>query len=70
LTGSNCLGSVEDVFRQLSESISQFAGLSLSRIGDLGVKMMVTPEDSTSPMPPGEPVDEEIIELPALHATK
>jgi len=70
LTGSNGLRSVEDVFRRMSESIPQFAGLSLSRIGDLGVKVMVTPEDSTSPMPPGEPVDEEIIELPALHATK
>jgi NADH-quinone oxidoreductase subunit G len=70
LTGSNSLGSIEDVFRQMAESIPQFAGLSLTRIGDLGVKVMVTPEESTSPLPPGEPVDEEIIELPPLHATK
>jgi len=70
LTGHNGLGSVEDVFRQMAESIPQFAGLSLSRIGDLGVKVMVMPEDSTTPVPPGEPVDEEIIELPPLHARK
>ena len=29
--------SIEDVFRQMSESVPQFAGLSLSKIGDLGV---------------------------------
>jgi NADH-quinone oxidoreductase subunit G len=32
--------SIEDVFRQMSESIPQFAGLSLSKIGDLGVQIM------------------------------
>ena len=34
------LHSIEDVFRQMSESIPQFAGLSLSKIGDLGVQVM------------------------------
>ena len=53
LSGSDGLGSVEDVFRQMAESIPQFAGLSLSKIGDLGVKIIATPEDSTTPVPPG-----------------
>ena len=32
--------SIEDVFRKMSESIPQFAGLSLSKIGDLGVQIL------------------------------
>jgi len=70
LTGNNGLGSVEDVFRQMAESIPQFAGLSFSNMGDLGVKIMATPEDSTTPMPPGEPIDENIFERLSLHAPK
>ena len=70
LTGNNGLGSVEDVFRQIAESIPQFASLSLSNIGDLGVKIMATPEDTGTPLPPGEPIDEEIFERPPLHASK
>jgi hypothetical protein len=54
----------------MAESIPQFAGLSLSKIGDLGVKIIATPEDSTTPVPPGEPVDEEIFERPPVHASK
>ena len=34
--------SIEDVFRQMSESVPQFAGLSLSKIGDLGVQILNT----------------------------
>jgi NADH-quinone oxidoreductase subunit G len=34
--------SIEDVFRQMSESFPQFAGLSLSKIGDLGVQIFGT----------------------------
>jgi NADH-quinone oxidoreductase subunit G len=70
LRGSNGLGSVEDVFRQMTESVPQFDGLSLSKIGDLGVKIMTTPEDSTTPAPPGEPVDEQIFERSSVHAVK
>jgi NADH-quinone oxidoreductase subunit G len=70
LTGSNGLGSIEDVFRQMAESIPSLAGLSLSKIGDLGVKVMVTPESSTTPLPPGEPGDEEFFERPLLHPAK
>jgi hypothetical protein len=39
-------------------------------MGDLGVKIMATPEDSTTPMPPGEPIDENIFERLSLHAPK
>jgi len=70
LTGSNGLGSIEDVFRQMAESIPPLAGLSLSKIGDLGVKIMATPENTNTPLPPGEPTDEEIFERPPLHASK
>jgi NADH-quinone oxidoreductase subunit G len=40
--------SIEDVFRQMSESIPQFAGLSLSKIGDLGVQVL---NGETTPPP-------------------
>jgi NADH-quinone oxidoreductase subunit G len=69
-TGSNGLGSIEDVFRQMAESVPPLAGLSLSKIGDLGVKVMAVPENSTTPVPPGEPVDEEIFERPPVHPVK
>lgn len=41
-TGSQAddLNSIEDVFRQMSASIPQFAGLSLSKISDLGVQIL------------------------------
>src|SRR5205823_3566495 len=37
-TGSNGLGSIEDVFRAMAESILPLAGLSFNKIGNLGVK--------------------------------
>ena len=37
---SNGLYSIEDVFRQMADSVPRFSGLSLSRIGDLGVQIM------------------------------
>jgi NADH-quinone oxidoreductase subunit G len=48
LTGSNGIFSIDDVFRQMSEAVPQFAGLSLSKIGDLGVELMPVDE---SPAP-------------------
>jgi NADH-quinone oxidoreductase subunit G len=39
-SGQNGIYSIEDVFRQMSESVPQFAGLSLSKIGDRGVQVM------------------------------
>ena len=39
-SGRNGIYSIEDVFRQMSESIPALSGLSLSKIGDLGVQVM------------------------------
>jgi NADH-quinone oxidoreductase subunit G len=40
VSGRNGIYSIEDVFRQMSESVPALAGLSLSKIGDLGVQVM------------------------------
>ena len=32
--------TIEDVFRQMSEAVPEFAGLTLSRISDLGVQVL------------------------------
>src|SRR5205823_3580311 len=39
-SGRNGIYSIEDVFRQMSESVPALAGLSLSKIGDLGVPVL------------------------------
>jgi len=39
-SGRNGIYSIEDVFRQMSESVPALAGLSLSKISDLGVQVM------------------------------
>jgi NADH-quinone oxidoreductase subunit G len=62
LGGGNGISSIEDVFRQMSESVPALAGLSLSKIGDLGVHVMQVDE---SPAPPPEPLDEEKLEKAA-----
>jgi NADH-quinone oxidoreductase subunit G len=49
--------SIEDVFRQMSESVPALAGLSLSKISDLGVQVM---EIEQTPAPPREPAKEEM----------
>ena len=49
IDGSNGIYSIEDIFRQMSEAVPEFAGLSLSKIGDLGVHVM---QVSESPPPP------------------
>src|SRR2546430_3506258 len=69
-TGSNALGSIEDVFRQMAESIPPLAGLSLSKICDLSVRVVATPENSTTPFASGEPGDEEDFERALLHPPK
>jgi NADH-quinone oxidoreductase subunit G len=56
-SGQNGVYSIEDVFRQMSESIPQLAGLSLSKIGDLGVQIM---EIDQTPAPPWEPARNEM----------
>jgi NADH-quinone oxidoreductase subunit G len=52
LGGSNGLYSIDDVFRQMSAEIPQFAHLALNKIGDLGVHVMNVDE---SPHPPRDP---------------
>jgi len=39
-SGRNGIYSIEDVFRQMSEAVPALAGLSLSKIGDLGVPVL------------------------------
>ena len=55
--GSNGLFSIEDVFRQMSQWAPQFAGLSLSKIGDQGVHITDAYE---SPEPPVDPLSHDI----------
>jgi len=57
LGGSNGLYSVEDVFRQMSAEVPQFAHLTLNKIGDLGVHVMRVDE---SPRPPVDPKAKDI----------
>jgi NADH-quinone oxidoreductase subunit G len=40
ISGSNGLHMVEDVFKQMAAETKEFAGLSLSKIGDLGVPLV------------------------------
>jgi NADH-quinone oxidoreductase subunit G len=51
LTGNNGVYSIEDVFRKMSESVPQFAGLSLTKIGDLGVQVMQIEQIPASQQP-------------------
>jgi NADH-quinone oxidoreductase subunit G len=56
-SGPNSIYSIEDVFRQMTEVVPQLAGLSLGKIGDLGILVMEGPE---SPPPPVEPAAKNI----------
>ncbi|MDQ2867852.1 MAG: molybdopterin-dependent oxidoreductase [Verrucomicrobiota bacterium] len=68
ITGSNSemnsrasgLDSIEDVFKQMADAIPELNGLSLSKIGDTGVRVIATPHDTTTPPAPGEPAEEEV----------
>jgi NADH-quinone oxidoreductase subunit G len=55
--GGDSLSSVNDVFRRISETVPQFAGLTLSELGDLGVHILAIEE-----LPPMHASDEEAIE--------
>src|SRR5207248_5867358 len=55
--GGDSISSIEDIFRQISETVPQFAGLTFSKIGDLGVHILQMEE-----LPPTHPSDEEAIE--------
>jgi NADH-quinone oxidoreductase subunit G len=43
IAGSNGLYTIEDLFKQMAGAVPAFAGLSLSKIGDLGVQHPVSP---------------------------
>jgi NADH-quinone oxidoreductase subunit G len=51
-SGQNSIYSIDDVFRQMTESVPRLAGLSLSKIGDLGIQVM---EAHECPPPPVDP---------------
>ncbi len=46
ISGSNGLYMIEDVFKQMAAEVKEFAGLSLSKIGDLGVPLINVDESS------------------------
>jgi len=66
-SGRNGIYSIEDVFRQMSESVPALAGLSLSKIGDLGLQVM---EIEQTPAPPREPAKEEMKKPESENAAK
>ena len=57
LGGGNGIYTIEDVFRQMSTEIHQFHGLTLSKIGDLGVHVI---KEDESPRPPRDPKERDI----------
>jgi NADH-quinone oxidoreductase subunit G len=57
-SGRNGIYTIEDVFRQMSEAVPRFAGLSLSKISDLGVQVLESV--TTTPAPPFEPAREDV----------
>jgi NADH-quinone oxidoreductase subunit G len=59
LGGSNGIYTIEDVFRQMSAEFPKLAGLTLSKIGDLGVDVTKVDE---SPRPPIDPEANDIEE--------
>ena len=64
--GGGSLSSIDDVFRRMSEAVPRFAGLSLSKIGDLGVHVLQMKE-----LPPMHPSDEKaILQAVALQARR
>jgi NADH-quinone oxidoreductase subunit G len=55
VSGQNGIYTIEEVFAQMSQSVREFSGLTMSRIGDLGVQVM---EIAESPSP-DEPAKDE-----------
>ena len=56
-SGQDSIYLIEDVFRQMAEAVPQFTGLSLSKIGDLGVQVTQAHE---SPAPVVDPAAKDI----------
>jgi NADH-quinone oxidoreductase subunit G len=64
--GGDSILSIDDVFRRISETVPQFAGLTLNRIGDLGTHILQIEE-----LPPTHPSDDaKIEEAVALQARR
>jgi NADH-quinone oxidoreductase subunit G len=57
LSGGNGIYTIEDVFRQMSEAVPEFSGLTLSRISDRGVQVL---DLDKSPGPSVEPAREKV----------
>ena len=55
--GGDSILSIDDIFHRISETVSQFSGLSLNKIGDLGVHVLQIEE-----LPATQPSDEEAIQ--------
>jgi NADH-quinone oxidoreductase subunit G len=69
--GTNGIGSIDDVFRQMSETVPHLAGLSLSRISDLGVQVMQVDESPAPPPAPGSnDVEQALAQVPPERTTK
>jgi NADH-quinone oxidoreductase subunit G len=52
LGGGNGLHTIEEVFKAMAEATPAFNGLSLSRIGDLGIDLKLSTVASASPRDP------------------
>ena len=64
--GGDSLHSIEDVFRRISETVPQFAGLTLSKISDIGVHILHMKE-----LPQMHPSDEKaILQAVAMQARR
>jgi predicted molibdopterin-dependent oxidoreductase YjgC len=66
--GQNGIYSIEDVFREMSAAIPEFAGLNLGKIGDRGVQILKEKEKPTPP--PGEPAKEKVRKREKQKASK
>jgi NADH-quinone oxidoreductase subunit G len=55
--GGNGFSSIDEIFRQIAQSVPHFAGLTFSKIGDVGVHILQMEE-----LPPMQPSDQEKIE--------
>ena len=64
--GGDSLLSIEDIFRRISETVPQFAGLTFNKIGDLGMHILQIKE-----LPPAHPSDEgKIVQAVAIQARR
>ena len=64
--GGDSIVSIDDVFRRITGTVPKFAGLTLSKIGDLGVHILHMKE-----LPPMHPTDEKaILQAVAIQARR